>query len=56
MVFNPKLLEGLRQISQAITFLTKNNEEIEAACKKLETNKILCTTKKYSAILSDLTT
>ena len=34
----------------------QNNEGIEAACKKLKINKILCTTKKYSAILSDLTT
>ena len=35
------------------TFLTKRDEDIEAACKKKDINKILRSTNKYSAILSD---
>ena len=44
------------KVSRAITFITKHYEEIEAACKKPEINKILRSAKKYSAILHEPTT
>ena len=51
----PNFAGNCVKVSQAITFFTKHDEDIEAACKKLEINKILRSTKKYSAILSEPT-
>ena len=51
----PNFASSCVKSSQAITFFTKHNEGIGAACKKRETDNILCTTKKYSAILAEQT-
>ena len=51
----PNFSRNCVKVSQAITFFTKHNEGIGAACKKRETDNILCTTKKYSAILAEQT-
>ena len=51
----PNFAGNCVRVSQAITFITKHYEEIEAACKKLEIVKILRSTKKYSAMLSEPT-
>ena len=46
----PNISRGCVKIRQAITFFAQNNEEIKDACKKLEINKILCTTKKRDLV------
>ena len=51
----PNFASSCVKASQAIIFFTNHDEDIEVACKNRETNNILCTTKKYSAILAEQT-